>query len=107
MNMKVYNDKKNSIIGERRKSKQLKFRGSIFKNGINSSNQTGLMDSDNKKISIKSRRVSQFIPTNFTLKLTDPVVSTLESIEEIVIKQEADIKTRSRYIGSGQWLPKT
>ena len=48
MNMKVYNDRKNSVIGDRRKSKQLKFRGSIFKNGLNSNNPTGLVDSDNK-----------------------------------------------------------
>jgi len=89
--MKVYNDRKNSVIGDSRKSKQLKFRGSIFKNGLNSNNPTGLVDSDNKKLSTRSRRVSQFIPTNFTLKLTDPVITVLESIEEIVIKQEADI----------------
>ncbi len=89
MNMKVYNDKK--IIGERRKSKQLKFRGSIFKNDLNSKNSTGFLESDNKKLPIKSRRVSQFIPTSFTLKLTDPVITLLESIEEIVIRQEADI----------------
>ena len=91
MSMKVYNDRKSSILGDRRKSKQIKFRGSIYKNGLNSHNSTGVIDSDNKKLSSKSRRVSQFISTNYTLKINDPIISFLESIGEIVIKQEADI----------------
>ncbi len=94
MSIKVYDGRKTITLGDKRKSKQVKFRATIFKKRLNSSNPTGLIDSDNKKLSLNSKsskRISHFISTNFSLRLNDPVITVLESIEEIVIKQEADI----------------
>ena len=103
MSVKIYNNKNDHImknisnvnnkIGERRKSKQVKFRNSMLKNKLSSHNSTGLIDSEleiNRK-SMKLRQSSQLGSTSFSLKLIDPVFSILEDAEEILIRQEADI----------------